>query len=86
MKICKKTKIGVSAKMKKSSIKSRIRKDELNPLFHFKDEEEDDKVLTKALIRNALKSGKLELSARNLKIGKLRLHVRSRSREIDIHV
>lgn len=56
--------------MKRSNIKSRIKKDELNPLFHFKDKEEDDKVLTKAVIKQALKSGKLVLSSKNLKFGR----------------
>lgn len=57
--------------MKRSNIKSRIRKDELNPLFHFKDKEEDDKVLTKGVIKQALKTGKLELASKNLKFGEL---------------
>ena len=56
-------------KMKRTNIKSRIKKDELNPVFHFKDKEEDDKVLTKSAIKQALKSGKLELASKNLKIG-----------------
>lgn len=56
--------------MKRSNIKARIKKDELNPLFHFKDKEEDDKVLTKTVIKQALKSGKLVLSSKNLKFGK----------------
>jgi hypothetical protein len=55
--------------MKRSNVKSRIKKDELNPVFHFKDKEEDDKVLTKGVIKQALKSGKLELSSKNLKFG-----------------
>lgn len=55
--------------MKKANIKSRIRKEELNPVFHFKDKEEDDKVLTKAIIQEALKSGKLKLTGKNLKYG-----------------
>lgn len=56
--------------MKKANIKPRINRKELNPVFHFKDKEEDDKVLTKAVIKTALKSGKLELSGKNLKFGK----------------
>lgn len=56
--------------MKRSNVKSRIKKDELNPLFHFKDQEEDDKVLTKGVMKQALKSGKLELSNKHLKVGK----------------
>lgn len=56
--------------MKRSNIKSRIKKEELNPVFYFKDEEEDDKVLTKDVIKQALKSGKLELSNKNLNFGK----------------
>lgn len=59
--------------MKRSNIKSRIKRDELNPLFHFKDKEEDDKLLTIGVIRQALKSGKLELSSRNLKFGKCKI-------------
>lgn len=58
--------------MKRSNVKSRIKKDELNPLFHFKDIEEDDKVLTKAVMKLALKSGKLVLSNKHLKAGELR--------------
>lgn len=57
------------AKMKRTNVKSRIKKDELNPLFHFKDKEEDDKVLTKKIVKNALKTGKLELSNKHLKVG-----------------
>lgn len=57
--------------MKRSNVKSRIKKDELNPLFHFKDEKEDDKVLTKGVMKQALKSGKLELANKHLKVGKL---------------
>lgn len=60
--------------MKRSNIKSRIKKDELNPLFHFKDNEEDDKVLTKAVIKQALKSGKLVLSSKNLKFGRFKVN------------
>ena len=56
--------------MKKANIKARIKKDELNPVFHFKDKVEDDKVLTPGIIRATLKSGKLELSGKNLKFGK----------------
>lgn len=59
--------------MKKSNIKSRIKKDELNPIFHFKEKEEDDKVLTVGVIKQALKSGKLELSAKNLKFGEWKI-------------
>lgn len=59
--------------MKKSNIKSRIKKDELNPLFHFKEKEEDDKVLTVSVIKQALKSGKLELSSKNLKFGEWKI-------------
>ena len=66
------------AEMKRSNVKSRIKKDELNPLFHFKDKEEDDKVLTQAVIKQALKSGKLELSSKNLKFGKRRNRFRRR--------
>lgn len=57
--------------MKRSNVKARIKKDELNPLFHFKDKEEDDKVLTKGVMKQALKSGKLELSNKHLKVGEL---------------
>lgn len=56
--------------MKRSNVKSRIKKDELNPLFHFKEKAEDDKVLTQNVMKQALKSGKLELSSKNLKFGK----------------
>lgn len=61
--------------MKRSNVKSRIKKDELNPLFHFKEKAEDDKVLTQGVIKQALKSGKLELSSKNLKLGKTRFKV-----------
>lgn len=56
--------------MKRTNVKSRIRRDELNPLFHFKDKEEDDKLLTLNVMKQALKTGKLELSSKNLKFGK----------------
>lgn len=59
--------------MKKTNVKSRIRRDELNPLFHFKDKEEDDKLLTLNVMKQALKSGKLELSSKNLKFGKYKI-------------
>lgn len=55
--------------MKRSNVKSRIKKDQLNPLFHFKEKDEDDKVLTQSVIKQALKSGKLELASKNLKFG-----------------
>lgn len=55
--------------MKRSNIKSRIKRDELNPVFHFKDKVEDDKILTKGMIKAALKSGKLVLSNKHLKDG-----------------
>lgn len=55
--------------MKRSNVKSRIKKEELNPVFHFKDKTEDDNILTKNLIRQALKTGKLELASKNLKYG-----------------
>lgn len=56
--------------MKRSNVKSRIKKDELNPLFHFKTKEEDDKILSECVIKQALKTGKLELSSKDLKFGK----------------
>lgn len=55
--------------MKKANIKPRIKKNELNPVFHFKERELDDKVLTKEKIEEALKTGKLELSCKNLSFG-----------------
>lgn len=55
--------------MKKANIKSRIKKDQLNPIFHFKNKEEDDEILTKAIIKETLKSGILKLSGKNLKFG-----------------
>jgi hypothetical protein len=54
------------------NVKSKIRRDQLNPVFHFKDKEEDDKLLTKTVIKQALKSGKLELTSKNLKHGEIR--------------
>lgn len=55
--------------MKKSNIKSKIKKDELNPLFRFRDKEEDEKVLTEDVIKAALNSGRLELTSKNLSCG-----------------
>jgi hypothetical protein len=70
------------SKMKKANIKSRIKKDELNPVFHFKDKEEDDKVLTKEIIKKSKKNAKLELSGKNLKYGKLRNNQSIDTREV----
>lgn len=61
--------------MKRFNVKSRIKKDELNPLFHFKDKEDDDKILTQNVMKQALKTGKLELSSKNLKFGKQRIFI-----------
>ena len=41
----------------------------LNPMFHFKEPKEDDKVLTKTLLAQARKSGVLNLSNRGLAFG-----------------
>lgn len=59
--------------MKKANIKPRINKANLNPVFHFKDKVEDDKILTKSVIKTTLKSGKLELSGRNLQFGEFKM-------------
>lgn len=56
--------------MKKINVKSRIKKEELNPVFHFKDKEEDDKILTSQIIKQALKTGKVEIAGKNLKNSK----------------
>ena len=51
-------------------VKSKIRKQDLNPVFHFQDKKEDAQVLSKALVKQALKSGTLKLSGRGLGTGK----------------
>ena len=56
--------------MKKINVKSRIKKEELNPVFHFKDKAEDDKILTPQIIKQALKTGKIEIVGKNLKNSK----------------
>jgi hypothetical protein len=56
--------------MKKANVKSRIKKEDLNPVFHFKDKAEDDKILTPQIIKQALKTGKVELVGKNLKYSK----------------
>jgi len=57
--------------MKKNNvIKSRIKKEDLNPVFHFKDKTEDDKILTPKIIKQALKTGRVELVGKNLKYSK----------------
>ena len=60
----------IKTKMKKINVKSRIKKEELNPVFHFKDKEEDDKILTPQIIKQALKTGKVEIAGKNLKNSK----------------
>lgn len=56
--------------MKKINVKSRIKREDLNPVFHFKDKAEDDKILTPQIIKLALKTGKVELVGKNLKNSK----------------
>lgn len=56
--------------MKKINVKSKIKREDLNPIFHFKDKEEDDKILTPNVIKLALKTGKLEIAGKNLHCGK----------------
>lgn len=56
--------------MKKINVKSRIKREDLNPVFHFKDKVEDDKILTPQIIKLALKTGKVELVGKNLKNSK----------------
>ncbi|KFB52891.1 AGAP006993-PA-like protein [Anopheles sinensis] len=46
--------------------RSRIREQELNPVFHFQNKEEDNQILTRAKIKQALKSGVLNLAGRGL--------------------
>lgn len=55
--------------MYKKSVKSRIKKEDLNPVFYFQTEDDDDKVLSKALIKTALKSGNLNLANKGLGSG-----------------
>ncbi|KAL1386798.1 hypothetical protein pipiens_012802 [Culex pipiens pipiens] len=52
--------------MKPRAVRSRIRQQELNPVFHWQNKEEDDKVLSKARIKQALKSGVLNLAGQGL--------------------
>ncbi|XP_062557364.1 leucine-rich repeat-containing protein 40 isoform X1 [Armigeres subalbatus] len=52
--------------MKPRVVRSRIRQQELNPVFHWQDKTEDDKVLSKIKIKQALKSGVLNLSGQGL--------------------
>ncbi|EAA04662.4 AGAP006993-PA [Anopheles gambiae str. PEST] len=47
-------------------VRSRIRQQELNPVFHFQDKQEDNQILTRARIKQALKSGVLNLSGKGL--------------------
>ncbi|XP_053672417.1 leucine-rich repeat-containing protein 40 [Anopheles nili] len=46
--------------------RSRIREQELNPVFHFQNKTEDNQILTRARIKQALKSGTLNLSGKGL--------------------
>ena len=55
--------------MSRPVVKCRIIKEDLNPLFHFKNKVEDDKVCTANLMKQALKSGTLKLSNKNLSSG-----------------
>lgn len=55
--------------MYKKSVKSRIKKEDLNPVFYFQTEDDEDKVLSKALIKTALKSGNLNLANKGLGSG-----------------
>lgn len=55
--------------MKPRVVRSRIRQQELNPVFHWQDKAEDDKVLSKIKIKQALKSGVLNLSGQGLATG-----------------
>lgn len=55
--------------MKPRAVRSRIRHQELNPVFHWQNKEEDDKVLSKAKIKQALKTGTLNLSGKGLATG-----------------
>lgn len=56
--------------MKPRAVRSRIRQQELNPVFHWQDKTEDDKVLSKTKIKQALKSGVLNLAGQGLATGK----------------
>lgn len=57
--------------MSKKPARSKINKAQLNPVFHFKNNEQDDNILTKNVIKQALKSRSLNLSGRNLTTGNL---------------
>lgn len=56
--------------MSRPGVKCRINKEDLNPLFHFKNNAEDDKVCTANLMKLALQTGTLKLSNKNLSSGK----------------
>lgn len=45
----------------------------LNPVFHKKTQAEDDAVVSQTLLKQAKKSGKLNLSSRNLTSGEIQL-------------
>jgi hypothetical protein len=53
-----------------SNVKSKINRNQLNPLFHLQDKKEDCKVLSKAMIKQAKKSGILNMASKGLGTGK----------------
>lgn len=55
----------------RTGIKSKIRSQQLNPVFHFQNKKEDEDVLTNELIKQSRLSGVLNLSGRGLGTGNL---------------
>lgn len=62
---------GAPAEMKTGRIpvRSRIRQQELNPVFHVQKAEEDNQILTRGKIKQALKTGVLNLAGKGLASG-----------------
>lgn len=48
------------------NIRSKIKKQDVNPVFHVQTKEEDNKILTKTFISSVLRTGKLQLCNKNL--------------------
>ncbi|XP_058053974.1 leucine-rich repeat-containing protein 40 [Anopheles bellator] len=53
-------------KARQIPVRSRIRQQELNPVFHLQNKEEDDQILTRVKIKQALKTGVLNLAGKGL--------------------
>jgi hypothetical protein len=58
----------MAGKFNKKAVKSRIKREDLNPIFYLKTKKDDDNVLTQDLIKSSLKSGNLNLSNRGLSL------------------